>query len=152
MKKISTNTRLHISSDMRHAYHTKTYDFFHIMTRLNPFGRGRKYEIINVLVDTFYLICNMPTLSDFRIFHWLTPPHPRRVQKWIGIFSYLTSRHALRSIKLRCFLRLSGHMVRSVHCTLHHRSLVRLRQNSRFLTNFNKNNNNNKSVYLRVIY
>ena len=124
MKKVSTNTRLHISSDMRHDYYTKTYDFLHIMTRPNPFGRGRKYEIINVLVDTFYLICNMPTLSDFMIFHWLTPPH----------------------------LRLSGHMMLSVHCTLHHRSLVTLRQNSRFSTNFNKNNNNNKSVYLRVIY
>jgi hypothetical protein len=86
MKKVSTNTRLHISSDMRHAYHTKTYDLLHIMTRLNPFGRGRKYEIINVLVDTFYLICNMPTLSDLRIFHWLTPPHPRRVPKVDGDF------------------------------------------------------------------
>ena len=67
-----------------------------------------------------------------RIFQWLTPPHPRRVQKWIGISSYLTSRHALRSITLRCFLRLSDHMVLSVHCTLHHLSLVTLRQNSRF--------------------
>ena len=86
MKKISTNTRLHISFDMRHAYYTKTYDFLHIMTRLNPFGRGRKYEIINVLVDTFYLICNMPTLSDLRIFHWLTPLHPRRVPKVDGNF------------------------------------------------------------------
>jgi hypothetical protein len=55
--------------------------FLHIMTRLNPFGRGRTYEIINVLVDTFYLICNMPTLSDLRIFHWLTPPRPWRVPK-----------------------------------------------------------------------
>jgi hypothetical protein len=88
MKKVSTNTRLHISSDMRHAYHTKTYAFLHIMTRLNPFGRGRKYEIINVLVDTFYLICNMPTLSDLRIVHWLTPPHPRRVPKVDGDFLF----------------------------------------------------------------
>jgi hypothetical protein len=120
MKKVSTNTRLHISSDMRHAYHTKTYDFLHIMTRPNPFGRGRKYEIINVLVDTFYLICNMPILSDFRIFHWLTHPTFGGSQKWMGISSYLTSQHALRSITLRCVLRLSGHMMLSVHCTLHH--------------------------------
>ena len=84
MKKVSTNTRLHISSDMRHDYYTKTYDFLHIMTRPNPFGRGRKYEIINVLVDTFYLICNMPILSDFRIFHWL--PNLRRVPKVDGDF------------------------------------------------------------------
>jgi hypothetical protein len=88
MKKVSTNTRLHISSDMRHAYHTKTYEFVHIMTRFNPFGRGRKYEIINVLVDTFYLICNMPTLSDIRIVHCLTPPHPRRVPKVDGDFLF----------------------------------------------------------------
>ena len=88
MKKVSTNARLHISSDMRHGYHTKTYDCLHIMTRLNPFGRGRTYEIINVLVDTFYLICNMPTLSDLRIFHWLTPPHPRRGRKVEGNFLF----------------------------------------------------------------
>jgi hypothetical protein len=50
-------------------------------TRFNPFGRGRKYEIINVLVDTFYLICNMPTLSDLRIVHWLTPPPSLKVLK-----------------------------------------------------------------------
>jgi len=71
---------------MRHAYHTKTYDFLHNMTRPNPFERGRKYEIINVLVDTLYLICNMPSLSDFRIYHWLTPRHPRRVSKVDGDF------------------------------------------------------------------
>jgi hypothetical protein len=58
------------------------------MTRFNPFGRGRKYEIINVLVDTFYLICNMPTLSDIRIVHCLTPPHPRRVPKVDGDFLF----------------------------------------------------------------
>ena len=88
MKKVSTNTRLHISSDMWHAYHTKTYDCLHIMTRINPFGRGRTYEIINVLVDTLYLICNMPTLSDLRIVHWLTTPHPRRVPKVDGDFLF----------------------------------------------------------------
>ena len=64
------------------------HDFLHITTRLNPFGRGRTYEIINVLVDTFYLICNMPTFSDLRIVHWLTPPHPRRVRKMEGNFLF----------------------------------------------------------------
>ena len=152
MKKISTNTRLHISFDMRHAYYTKTQDFLHIMIRLNPFGKGLKCEIINVLVDTFYLICNMPTLSDLRIVHWLTPPHPLKVLKVDRDFLLLNIPACPALYYVTMFSGLSGHMVLSVHCTLHHRSLVTLRQNSRFLTNFNKSNNNNKSIYLRVIY
>ena len=152
MKKVSTNTRLHISSDMRHAYHTKTYDFLHIMTRPNPFGRGRKYEIINVLVDTFYLICNMPILSDFRIFHWLTPPHLRRVPKVDGDFLLfnIPACPALYYVTMCSSSFRSHDAFRALYPAP--RSLVTLRQNSRFLTNFNKNNNNNKSVYLRVIY
>ena len=148
MKKVSTNTRLHISSDMRHAYHTKTQDFLHIMIRLNPFGRGRTYEIINVLVDTFYLICKMPTLSDFRIFHWLTPPRPWRVPKVDRDFLLFNIPACPALYYVTMFSSSFWTHGAFVHCTLHHRSLVTLRQNSRFLTILIKNNNNNKSVYL----
>ena len=152
MKKVSTNTRLHISSDMRHDYYTKTYDLLHIMTRPNPFGRGRKYEIINVLVDTFYLICNMPTLSDFRIFHWLTPPHPRRVPKVDGDFLLFN----IPACPALYYVAMFSSSFRShgACCALYPAPpfIGDIAPELSFLTNFNKNNNNNKSIYLRVIY